>query len=90
MSDNSKNNTPVIIIVICASITMLVQTISSAITVMGYDEVIRADAKARAGKILQSETNQKLIEQINENSELIRELTLDNEVLKEYSHKPKG
>ena len=55
MSDkaNDKSNTPILIIIVCASITMLVQTFSAAITVMGYDEVIRADAKARATKILQ-------------------------------------
>ena len=53
-AEKDKNNTPILIIVVCASITMLVQTISSAITVMGYDEVIQADAKARAAKILQN------------------------------------
>ena len=44
----------------------LVQTIASAITVMGYDEVIQADAKARAAKILQ---------QANPNKELKTKLT---------------
>jgi uncharacterized protein YsxB (DUF464 family) len=61
-----KRDVPIIIIVVCASITMLVQTIASAITVMGYDEVIQADAKARAAKILQ---------QTNPNKELETKLT---------------
>lgn len=63
MSDKSdKRDVPIIIIVICASITMLVQTIASAITVMGYDEVIQADAKARATKIMQEASPNKELE----------------------------
>jgi len=57
-----KRDVPIIIIVVCASITMLVQTIASAITVMGYDEVIQADAKARAAKILQQAEPSKELE----------------------------
>ena len=41
---------------------MIVQTIASGLTVMGYDEVIEADAKARASKILQSNKPNKNLE----------------------------
>lgn len=48
-----KHSAPIIIIVICAGFSMVVDTISSSIKIMGYDEVIQADAKARAVKIMQ-------------------------------------
>jgi len=45
---------------------MIVQTISSSLTVMGYDKVIEADAKARASKILRdSKPNKQLELKIN-------------------------
>ena len=87
----SKSSTPILIIIICASINMLVQTIASAITVMGYDEVIRADAKARAEKILKRDKlSPKLQAKLDLLESQVRELMLDNEVLKENSHKPGG
>ena len=51
-SSIDKNHRPILIIVICASITMLAQTISSSAKVMGYDKVIEADATARVNAIL--------------------------------------
>ena len=68
--DINKQNVPILIIVICASITMLVQTISSAATVMGYDKVIEADATARANAILSREnTSGGISEQLNAQEE---------------------
>jgi len=53
MSDKqTKHSAPILIIVICAGFSMIVDTISSSIKIMGYDEVIQADAKARAAKIM--------------------------------------
>jgi len=90
MSDinDKKNSTPVLIVVICASITMVAQTIASTAAVLGYDEVIKADAEARAAKILQVKSkecapqiDQSALNQINQN-------TLSIEVLTENSHAP--
>ena len=70
-----KRDVPIIIIVVCASITMLVQTIASAITVMGYDEVIQADAKARAAKIMQeAEPNKELESKLTELAKRLEEV----------------
>lgn len=90
MSDKPKDQTPILIIVICAGFTMIVSTIASAIKIMGYDEVIQADAKARAAVILQGvnsnqacKIDESIINQVNEN-------TLSIELLAENSHKAGG
>lgn len=80
---NPKRDAPILIIVICASFTMIVQTIASGLTVMGYDEVIEADAKARAAKILQVSKPNKQLE--------LRIEKLENELkeVAKMAHKPK-
>jgi hypothetical protein len=63
----SKQSAPILIIVICAGFSMIVDTISSSIKIMGYDEVIQADAKARAAKIMQDvQPNKKLESKLTE------------------------
>jgi len=52
--DYVKSNAPTWIIVFCAGFMMIIQTLASGIAVVGYDDVIRADAKAREAQILQS------------------------------------
>lgn len=86
---DKRNSAPILIIVICAGFSMVVDTISSSIKIMGYDEVIQADAKARANKILQStQPNKELTLKIKEltNRLYIAEETIKH--LQEDSHKP--
>jgi len=51
--DYVKSKAPTVIIVFCAGFMMLIQTLASGLAVVGYDDVIRADAKAREAQILQ-------------------------------------
>jgi len=93
MTDNSndKSKTPLIIVIICASISMLVQTIASAISVMGYDDVIRADAKARAEQILQGgKVSPELQARLDLLESQANKNTLIIESLLENSHAPGG
>jgi len=84
----SKSNAPILIIVICAGFSMIVDTISSASKIMGYDVVIQADAKARAAKILQgNKISPDLQDRFNLLQDQVDSLKLDNEILKEDSHK---
>ena len=63
--------------------------LSVALNNIGFKEVVDAYAKSIVASIEQKEckTDQPLINQINTNSESIKELKLDNEILKENSHK---
>lgn len=79
----SKSNAPILIIVICAGFTMVVNTIAAAIKIMGYDVVIQADAKARSEKILQGEN--KLTPELQDRFNLLQEQV---DSLKLDSHKP--
>lgn len=54
MSDDYvKSKAPTFIIVLCAGFMMLIQTLASGLAVIGYDDVIRAGAKAKEAQILQ-------------------------------------
>ena len=84
MNSSRRKDVPILIIVICAGFSMIVDTISSSIKIMGYDEVIQADAKARASKILQEANNSKEYkDSLNLLQEQFDSLKLDMEILKE-------
>lgn len=71
----NKHNAPILIIVICAGFSMIVDTISSSIKIMGYDEVIQADAKARAARIMQeAEPNKELESKLTELAKRLEEV----------------
>ena len=63
--------------------------LSVALNNIGFKEVVDAYAKSIVASIEQEEckTDQPLINQVNTNSQSIKELKLDNEILKENSHK---
>jgi len=91
MSDNQdelmsneyvKSKAPAFIIVFCAGFMMLIQTIASGLAVVGYDDVIRADAKAREAEILNKPDND-LLERVKLLEEEINKLKL-------LSHEPGG
>ena len=65
---------------------------SVALNNIGFKEVVDAYAKYIVASIKHKEckTDNTLINQINLNTQSIKELKLDNEVLKENSHKPTG
>ena len=89
-SDNAKDRAPILIIVICAGFSMIVDTISSSIKIMGYDEVIQADAKARAAKILQVKPNKELELKVIEQQGIINQLDERLKEVENLSHKPTG
>lgn len=89
----NNHHVPILIIVICASINMLAQTIASTAKIMGYDKVIEADAQARKQRILGTTSNHQLTSINNKLMVLQKELVtqkVDNiirfEKLEKYSH----
>jgi hypothetical protein len=52
MSDDKNENVAKWALVGCATFMLLIQTLASSLAVIGYDEVIRADAKAKTMAIL--------------------------------------
>lgn len=95
-NDYVKSKAPIFIISFCAGFMMLIQTIASGLAVVGYDDVIRADAKARESQILQGVNSGKelkdslilLQEQVNSLNLDIELLEHEVDSLKLLSHEP--
>jgi len=86
-----KSKAPMWIIAFCAGFMMLIQTLASGLAVIGYDDVIRAGAKAKEAEILQREQMPPEFQaRLDLLEQQVRELILDSEVLKENSHAPGG
>ena len=90
MDNKDSKNTPILIIIICASINMIAQTIASIALVLGYDDVIKADAKARAARILQVKPNKELELKVIEQQGIINQLDKRLKEVENLSHKPTG
>ena len=92
--DYVKSKAPTFIIVLCAGFMMLIQTLAAGLAVIGYDDVIRAGAKAKEAQILQMANSDKeckvpdinLMQRINILEDKQEQLIIDNDSLKLLSH----
>lgn len=58
--DNKNEHVAKWALVGCATFMLLIQTVASALSVIGYDEVVRAYAKAESNKILNHQKQDKI------------------------------
>ena len=89
-----KSKAPTCVIIICAGFMMIIQTFAAGLAVIGYDDVIRAGAKAKEAQILQRASDKEcqvpdinLMQRINALEDKQEQLIIDNDSLKLLSHR---